>query len=267
MKRSPTRSKIFLFAILSLFIGGLMLIVAGCPGEIDPCSIDNTKFCAVIKEYAPASVQAGLEDCHNNLTICDGEEIVLFWKADASLTSNVHVIGPGGEVFDFPISEGYATVMPHVSGEWKVTFSGKCTFTKSITVRVIKGPEPYTIVANGNIDIGFFCDINPKSVSKNLVVEAIRSAQCAGASQYWENWNCKKTNWDGSYPIFFNITERDGSANNTHLPGRWRFDPVGLGGTFSYSEKSACFIATIRCEKTDIYPPPTPTPWPTRSPR
>ncbi|MDD3714476.1 MAG: hypothetical protein PHU16_06390 [Atribacterota bacterium] len=175
MKRSPTRSKIFLFAILSLFIGGLMLIVAGCPGEIDPCSIDNTKFCAVIKEYAPASVQAGLEDCHNNLTICDGEEIVLFWKADASLTSNVHVIGPGGEVFDFPISEGHATVTPHVSGKWEAVFSGKCRFTKSINVRVIKGPEPYTIVANGNIDVGFVCNINPKAVDKDLIIIAIRS--------------------------------------------------------------------------------------------
>ena len=88
MKRSPTRSKIFLFAILSLFISGFMLMVSGCPGEIDPCSIDNTKFCAVIKEYAPASVQAGLEDCHNNLAICDGREIELYWQADASLTSN-----------------------------------------------------------------------------------------------------------------------------------------------------------------------------------
>jgi hypothetical protein len=272
MKRNPSKNNIILFAILSLFVGGLMLIIAGCPGEIDPCSIDNTKFCAVIKEYAPASVQAGLEDCYNNFIICDGEEIVLFWQADASLTSNVHVTGSGGETFDFPIAEGFATVVPHVSGEWKVTFSGKCTFTKTINVRVIKGPEPYTIVAIGNIVIGFFCDINPKSVSKNLVVTAIRSAQCAGVTQYWENWSCKKTNWDGSYPTFFNITKNDGSANNTHLSGHWRFDPSGLGGTFTYSGESACFQATICCEPfdlspTDIYPPPTSTPWPTRSPR
>ncbi|NLJ39761.1 MAG: hypothetical protein GX432_13520, partial [Candidatus Atribacteria bacterium] len=56
----------------------------------------------------------------------------------------------------------------------------------------------------------------------------------------------------------------DGSANFTSLAGRWRFDPSGLGGTYTYSANSACFLATIRCEKSDIYPTPTPTPWRTR---
>jgi hypothetical protein len=272
MKRNPSKNNIILFAILSLFVGGLMLMVSGCPGEIDPCAVNNTKFCAIVKELAPSSVQPALEDCQTLLTICDGKEIELYWQADASLTSNVHITGPGGEVYDFPISEGHATVTPHVSGKWEAVFSGKCRFTKSINVRVIKGPEPYTIVANGNIDVGFVCNINPKAVDKDLIIIAIRSAQCAGVSEYWENWSCKKTNWDGSYPTFFNITKNDGSANNTHLSGYWRFDPSGLGGTFTYSGKSACFQATICCEPcdlspTDIYPSPTPTPWPTRSPR
>ncbi len=175
MKRNPSKNNIILFAILSLFVGGLTLMVSGCPGEIDPCAVNNTKFCAIVKELAPSSVQPALEDCQTLLTICDGKEIELYWQADASLTSNVHITGPGGEVYDFPISEGHATVTPHVSGKWEAVFSGKCRFTKSINVRVIKGPEPYTIVANGNIDVGFVCNINPKAVDKDLIIIAIRS--------------------------------------------------------------------------------------------
>ena len=53
MKRSPTRSKIFLFAILSLFIGGLMLIVAGCPGEIDPVLLITPSFAPLLKNMLP----------------------------------------------------------------------------------------------------------------------------------------------------------------------------------------------------------------------
>ncbi len=228
--------------------------------------VDNTRFCAIIKELAPSSVQPALEDCPTSLIICDGEQIELYWQADATTTDNVHITGPGGETFDFPIAEGHATVTPQTTGDWKVEFQGDCTFKKSIFVRVIKGEEPYTIVANGNVDIGFFCDINPKSVSSKLIVGRIRSAQCAGAAQYWENWSCKKTTWNGSNPIFFNITKHDGSANCTPLAGRWRFDPSGLGGTFHYTENTACFQVTITCgpcgtAPSDIYPSPTPTPW------
>jgi len=155
---------------------------------------------------------------------------------------------------------------PHVSGEWKVEFSGKCTFHKSITVRVIKGEEPWSMVAKGNVDIGFFSDINPKSVSKNLIVTAIRSSKCADNEKYCANWSCTKANWDGSNGTGFNVSDEDSSTNNTHLPGHWEFHPLGLSGNITYPEKTACFILTIRCEKFDIYPTPTPTPWPTRNP-
>jgi len=92
------RKKIVLFAILGLAIGGVILVTVGCPGTIDPCAVDNTKFCAVLKECASASVQAGLEDCHNELTICDGEQIELYWTADTAVTSNVKITGPGGRI-------------------------------------------------------------------------------------------------------------------------------------------------------------------------
>ena len=194
--------------------------MTGCEGTIGVSCTDDTRFCAIIKELAPSAVQPALEDCPTSLTICDGDQIELYWKADASITSNVHITGPGGESFDFQISEEHVTVTPQTSGDWKAKFTGGgCTFNKSINVRVIKGEEPFTIVANGNIDIGFFCDINPKSVSRNLIVTAIRSAQCAGVSEYWEKWGCKKSNWDGSEPIYFNITRVDGSANLTPLAG------------------------------------------------
>ncbi len=267
------REKIILFTILILAIGGLMLGANDCTGTIGVSCVDNTKFCAIIKEFAPSSVQPALEDCPTSLTICDGEQIELYWQADATWTSNVHITGPGGESYDFPISEGHATVTPRTSGDWKVEFTGNdCTFKKSIKVRVIKGEEPYTIVANGNTDIGFFCDVNPKSVSSKLIIKEIWSVHCAGVAEYWENWSCKKTNWNGSNPIFFNITINDGSANCTPLAGRWRFDPSGLGGTFNYTAQSACFQATITCgpcngTTSDIFPPPTTTPWPTRNPQ
>ena len=265
----PNRKKLILFTILGLLIGGLMLGADDCTGTIGVSCVDNTKFCAIIKELAPASVQPALEDCPTSLTICDGEQIELYWQADATVTTNVHITGPGGEIYDFPISEGHATVTPRTSGDWKVEFTGHdCKFTKSISIRVIKGEEPYTIVANGNIDIGFFCDINPKSVSSHLIVQKIRSAQCAGIPEYWENWSCKKTNWNGSNPTFFNITRNDSSTNCAQLAGRWRFDPTGLGGTFTYSAKTACFQATITCGPCtysgtfppDIFPSPTPHP-------
>lgn len=263
-RKRKFQNQVIFYIVLGLSISILMAIMTCCEGTIGVSCTDNTKFCAIIKELAPSAVQPALEDCPTSLIICDGDQIELYWKADASLTSNVHITGPGGESFDFPISEGHATVTPRTSGDWKVEFKGSdCTFNKSINVRVIKGEEAYTIIANGNIDIGFFCDINPKSVSRTLIVAAIRSAQCTGVSEYWEKWGCKKSNWDGSKPIYFNITKDDGSANFTSLAGRWRFDPSGLGGTYTYSAKSACFLATIRCEKSDIYPTPTPTPWPT----
>ena len=268
-----SRKNIILLIILGLAVGGLMVMTVSCAEGVK-CTDIKTMFCAIIKELAPASVQPALEDCPTSLIICEGEEIVLYWQGDATLTSNVSITGPAGEVYDFPISEGFATVTPVISGEWKITFTGEhCRISKSISIRVIKGPEPYTIVANGNIDTGFFCDINPKSVSKKVIVLSIRSTQCGGASGfYWENWSGKKTEWNGSNPIFLNITKDDGSANNTQLAGHWSFYPTGMGGTSSYTEKSACFRVTICCEPcnqspTDIYPTPTPTPWPTRSPQ
>lgn len=270
MKKSNlTRKRILIYTVLGLAIAGLIVINISCAEGVK-CTDIETKFCAIIKELAPASVQPALEDCPTSLTICAGEEIVLFWKGDSQLTSNVSVSGPAGEVYDFPISEGFATVTPVISGEWKVTFTGKhCRISKSISVRIIKGPEPYTIVANGNIDTGFFCDINPKSVSKKLIVQTIRSNQCAGAGGfYWENWNCTKTDWDDSNPIFLKITKKDEPANDTSLAGHWSFDPTGMGGSSSYIVKSACFLATIACKgynetPTDIYPTPTPLPFPT----
>lgn len=220
-RKRKFQNQVIFYIVLGLSISILMAIMTCCEGTIGVSCTDNTKFCAIIKELAPSAVQPALEDCPTSLIICDGDQIELYWKADASLTSNVHITGPGGESFDFPISEGHATVTPRTSGDWKVEFKGSdCTFNKSINVRVIKGEEPYTIVANGNIDIGFFCDINPKSVSRTLIVAAIRSAQCAGVSEYWEKWGCKKSNWDGSKPIYFNITKDNGSANFTSLAGR-----------------------------------------------
>lgn len=254
---------VVLLVILLLLIGGLVAGSDDCTGKIGFTCVDNTQFCAIIKALAPASVQPALEDCPTSLIICDGEEIELYWKADATVTDNVHVTGPGGEDYDFPIAEGHATVKPHVSGNWKVEFTGaQCNFTKTVSVRVVRGEESYVLLARGNIDTGFFCDINPKSVSNKLIVKKIRSARCTGTTEYWENWSCKKTQWDGSNPLFFNITKVDGSANCTPLTGRWRFDPTGLGGTFTYSEKETCFQATITCgscAQTPV-PPPLPTP-------
>lgn len=263
-----SRKRMLLFVVLGLALTGLVVMTVSC-AEGAKCTDIVTSFCAIVKELAPSSVQPALEDCPTSLTICEGEEIVLYWQGDAQLTSNVSVSGPAGEVYDFPISEGFATVTPVISGEWKVTFTGEhCRISKSISVRIIKGPEPYTIVANGNIDTGFFCDINPKSVSSKLIVLMIRSIQCAGVGGfYWENWSCTKSNWNGSNPIFLKITKENEPAKNTSLTGHWSFDPSGMGGSSSYIVKSACFLATIACEgydymPTDIYPSPTPPPFP-----
>lgn len=147
------QKKIILFIILGFFFCGLMLSSIHCNG----ICVDNTKFCAIIKDFAPLTVQPALEDCPTSLIICDGEQIVLFWKAEAALTSTVHLTGPGGESYEYSIIEGQATVTPRTSGFWWIKFTGKdCTFNKSIWVRVIKGEEIHTIMANGNSDIGFF---------------------------------------------------------------------------------------------------------------
>jgi hypothetical protein len=259
------QKKIILFLFLGFLFCGLMLSSIHCNG----ICVDNTKFCAIIKDFAPLNVQPALEDCPTSLIICDGEQIVLFWKAEAALTSTVHLTGPGGESYEYSIIEGQATVTPRTSGFWWIKFTGKdCTFNKSIWVRVIKGEEIHTIMANGNSDIGFFCDINPKSVSKKLIVKKIRSVKCAGISEYWENWSCKKTDWNNSSSTSFNITKVDGSANCTSLAGHWRFDPMALsqGGNFTYQTKTVCFDTIITCgpcngTSSDIYPTSTPTPW------
>ncbi|NMC59591.1 MAG: hypothetical protein GYA51_09455, partial [Candidatus Methanofastidiosa archaeon] len=165
MKRNwnnPMSKKIILFTILGLTIGSLMLSTINCNGVC----VDKTKFCAIVKELAPSNVQPAFEDCPTSLIICDGEQVELYWQADPSMTNDVHITGPGGESYDFFLTEGHATITPRTSGFWNIELTrGNCKFTKSIWVRVIKGEELHTIVANGNSDIGFFCHINPKSVS------------------------------------------------------------------------------------------------------
>lgn len=93
------QKKIILFIILGFFFCGLMLSSIHCNG----ICVDNTKFCAIIKDFAPLTVQPALEDCPTSLIICDGEQIVLFWKAEAALTSTIHLTGPGGESYEILI--------------------------------------------------------------------------------------------------------------------------------------------------------------------
>lgn len=270
-RNNPTRKKIVLITILGLAIGGLMLVTFCCTGDVTCEDIRNTKFCAIVKEFAPASVQAALEYCQTELTICEGEQVVLFWRADSKHTDSVHISGPGGLSYDFPLAEGYATVTPTVSGEWKITFIGDCRFYEFIQIEVIRGPTPKTIIATGNIDIGFTCNIHPNSVDPDLVVLSIRAGHCEDIEGFfWENWSCTKSDWDGSNQIFFNITTEEGSANLTQFAGRWHFYPTDVGG-FSSNNATACFPVTVECKNsddipTDIYPTPTPTPWPNRNP-
>ena len=109
---------------------GLMLSSIHCNG----ICVDNTKFCAIIKDFAPLTVQPALEDCPTSLIICDGEQIVLFWKAEAALTSTIHLTGPGGESYEYSIIEGQATVTPGLR-----VFGGSNLLEKIVLLKIHMG--------------------------------------------------------------------------------------------------------------------------------
>jgi hypothetical protein len=246
--------KILILIVLVVSLVGFAFLMNSCTPEV--CTTWS-RFCIATLIGAPSSNE--INECPSEVLICPGETAVLYWNVSSDVTS-IKITSEFGTTFGpFTATSGSQYVSPLVTTRYTLTAEGKCKSENTVTVHVVTGGETQTLLAKGSPETGVWVvDVSPVTTSTSIVVSLIKTLPCTDGS-FWNKWGLKKTDIDSTV-TFLDVTDVDTSANDIPLVGSWEFTPKDA----SYQKDTACFLVTIKC--TEVYPTPTPSPFPPYSP-